>query len=483
MRLATLSPLVGPFFALASLASLPACFGTSDVPTPAQVQVAPDGAVVGGKGSPTCVVSGQKPPVAPGGYYTNGAAVCTADGTLHMFHGVDRPSLEFCDSTNVGCTHLSANDFALMAGWNANAVRVALNQDRWLATAALFDASYASMVDSIIQWSEALGMDVILDLHWSDRGDLTVTQQSKQAAGNSNQQPMADVNSLEFWREVSARYKNDGHVLFELYNEPNSVPWSIWLNGGMYGGYTYVGMQQLYDAIRNDSHADNVVIAGGLQYAFDLSAVGTNPIQGYNIMYASHPYKSGDPQGAWDSRFGYLAQNNIAPVIVTEFGDNESTPNCTGAWDQAVIDYSNKWGISWTAWAWYTNDGATLTQLCSFPSIISDWFGTPSIQGMAVKAELAKYPPVQPPPVADAGADASDAASDADATLDDGTGGDSSDATTDDATTSDATTSDVMTSDVAATDGGATDDASDAGAGDASDGGASDDASSDASGE
>ncbi len=342
--------------------------------------------------APGCAVTGPPPPTAPNGYYTNGAAVCTSDGALHLFHGVDRPSLEFCASTNVGCTHLSASDFSLMAGWNANAVRVALNQDRWLANAALYDPNYASEVDDVIQWAESAGMDVILDLHWSDRGDLTVTQQSMQAAGNSNQQPMADVNSLEFWREVAARYRGDGRVLFELYNEPNNVPWSVWLHGGSVAGTTYVGMQDLYDAVRNDARADNVVIAGGLSYAFDLSGVQANPIAGYNIMYASHPYRASDPMSAWDTRFGYLAQNDIAPVILTEFGDNQNTPNCTGDWDQSVIDYSNKWGISWTAWAWYAVDGATLTQLCSFPSLITDWSGAPSVQGAVVKAELAKYP-------------------------------------------------------------------------------------------
>jgi hypothetical protein len=35
---------------------------------------------------------------APGGYYTNGATVCTAAGAPHLFHGVDRPSMEWGSS-------------------------------------------------------------------------------------------------------------------------------------------------------------------------------------------------------------------------------------------------------------------------------------------------------------------------------------------------------------------------------------------------
>ena len=41
------------------------------------------------------------------------------------------------------------------------------------------------------------GMDVILDLHWSDRGDL-----GNQGPG---QQRMADQNSITFWTQVAGK--------------------------------------------------------------------------------------------------------------------------------------------------------------------------------------------------------------------------------------------------------------------------------------
>ena len=104
------------------------------------------------------------------------------------------------------------------------------------------------------------------------------------------QQVMADINSKTFWTEVATRYKGDGRVLFELYNEPHDVPWTTWQKGGTTGsGWEVVGMQQLYDAVRA-AGADNLVIVGGLNWAFDLSGVATNRIAGYNIVYATHPY-------------------------------------------------------------------------------------------------------------------------------------------------------------------------------------------------
>jgi endoglucanase len=340
-----------------------------------------------------CTVDGA-PPVAPGGYYTNGTTVCTAAGTAHLFHGVDRPSLEWGPGEQI-----TDSDFQTMGDWHANVVRVALNQDFWLSGAALYKPDYQATVDRVVEFAESAGLDVILDLHWSDRGDLNVTQlQGQNQAGTSNQQQMADANSIQFWSEVAAKYQHDGHVLFELYNEPNGIPWNVWLNGGVANGYQAVGMQQLYDAVRGTG-ANNLVIAGGLSWSFDLSGVSASPINGYNVMYATHPYKPQDAASRWETAFGYLATNDAAPVIATEFGDG--TDDCTGAWDSQLIQFADARQISWTAWAWYPSG-------CNFPALILDWNHTPTVQGQAVQSALLAYPYV---PAGDVDAGTMDAGS------------------------------------------------------------------------
>jgi endoglucanase len=372
-------------------------------------------------------------PVAPGGYYTSGATVCTASGTPHLFHGVDRPSLEWDPEGEFdGGEHIPASDFQAMASWHANVVRIALNQDFWLSGAALYVPAYEDTVDQAVHDAEAAGLDVILDLHWSDAGNLGVTESgsAKGAQQNSSlysdQQQMADANSQEFWSEVAAKYAGDGHVLFELYNEPNTIGWDVWIHGGpvVTSGpsgtvvtFQAVGMQELYDTVRKTG-ANNLVIAGGLNWAFDLSGVAQNPIQGFNVMYATHPYDTSNRlPSVWPSSFGYLAAGDIAPVIATEFGDGSS--GCTGAWDSELIQFAAQYEISWTAWAWWVGG-------CSFPALLSDWSYTPTStddpavpgQGQVVQAALALDPPVLPA-VADAGLDAGTEAG-ADASLEAG---------------------------------------------------------------
>jgi hypothetical protein len=222
---------------------------------------------------------------------------------------------------------------------------------------------------------------------------VTTSGKVQDSPTDSDQQYMADVNSKQFWSEVAAKYKGDGHVLFELYNEPNGIPWETWLNGGSAMGYQIVGMQELYDTVRAQG-ADNLVIAGGLSWAFDLSEVAAYQIQGYNVLYATHPYSMNDSESEWPSSFGYLASGNIAPVIATEFG----SPDCMGSWDSDLIQFAETNQISWTAWAWFPGG-------CAFPSLLNDWAYAPSAAGAVVKAALLAKNPVPVPILPDAGAE------------------------------------------------------------------------------
>ncbi|MEP6653924.1 MAG: glycoside hydrolase family 5 protein [Myxococcales bacterium] len=316
-----------------------------------------------------CVVNGH--PIAPGGYYVDGNKVYDDKGQVHVFKGVARPSLEW----SVAGERLNAADYALMKQWGSNVVRLALNQDFWLKGAAQTNLLYPTTVDKQIQWAKAAGLDVILDLHWSDRGNLAMAPPANN--GNS-QQDMADLNSLQFWKEIADRYKEDGRITFELYNEPKDISWSVWKNGGQVNGFMAVGMQQLYDAIRATG-ADNLVIIGGVHWGYDLSGVPANKITGYNIMYATHPYDTGDKQmGDWERAFGFLTSTD--PVIMTEFGSLSAS--CPTSYTQQVVTYIKSKGLSFTGWAWYVGG-------CAFPSLITDWNGTASAAGAIVKQALA----------------------------------------------------------------------------------------------
>lgn len=270
------------------------------------------------------------------GYTVTGNKLYDPTGAKVTIRGMCRPSFEW----NAEGEHASYDDYALMRNkWGANAVRISLNQDFWLA-----GSSYAATIDQQIAWVTQLGMGVILDLHWNQGA----------------QQNMADKNSITFWKSVATRYKSNAWIMFELYNEPKDISWDQWRNGDS----TYAGMQNMYDAIRSVG-AEHTVIVGGLNWAFDLSGIATHALDGYNIAYATHPYDYGGKQLAdWPAAFGFAAARY--PVIMTEFGQYCAT----NTYVADLMNYVESLGIHWTAWAWYV-------QGCAFPSIISDWNGTP----------------------------------------------------------------------------------------------------------
>jgi hypothetical protein len=351
--------------------------------------------------------NGKTIPVAPNGFAAVGNKIISvASCQPARFVGVSRPALSFsADGGRMGVDTSMMSDFARMREWRANTVRIELAQYYWTPTSIHHDPGYAARVDRAVKGARASGLYVILVLQASDRGD------PNHPLDNEMHQPMADVNhSIPFWKDVAARYKGDGGVLFELYSEPFPIGgtggfsnWEMWLNGGLhpsdavYGrrpAFQAAGMQQLYDAVRSTG-ANNMVIAGGTQWAYFLDGVKDHRIKGYNIAYATHPWEfSSDTRqpATWDKDWASLAATD--PVMITEFGDYD----CTTPYVKAVLDKADQLGLSWTAWMWVAPSATESKRqdgrddpICNRSLLIMDWSGTPTKPGQIIKDRLASY--------------------------------------------------------------------------------------------
>jgi hypothetical protein len=314
-----------------------------------------------------------KPAEYPG---TDNSIILSVRGTqiINNMHkpiwlkGVVRPSLEW----NPQGQNLSENDIKNMASWGGNVIRIDLNQNYWLASEPASEkGSYKQIINAIIHHSMLEDMVVILDLHWTEDGHQT---------------PMANKDSLRFWKEVANDYKSFGTVIFELFNEPYSIPPSVWLNGDN----TYAGFQQLYDAVRSTG-ANNICIINGLDYGYDLSFVNENfGVKGTNIVYGSHPYDEKGRSG-YSGPGGSLEGNlagviNLYPIFFTEFGVNKPSyfPTKYKAIYQFQLKFINDNKINYTAFAWWVDTANPNI----FPDIIKDWNGTPLNGGVYIKQDL-----------------------------------------------------------------------------------------------
>ncbi len=259
--------------------------------------------------------------------------------------------------------------------WKSNIIRVPLNQDRWFGYQGCNQTNYRNLVDNIVTTASNNNAYVLLDLHWSGTGSWGTA---------TGQQDMPDNNSVTFWQDVSNRYKNNPAVFFDLYNEPKNVTWSIWRDGGAANGFTTPGLQPLLAAIRGTG-ANNMIVAGGLDWAYDLRSLPTltDTGSGKGVVYAAHiyPWKS----TPWDT-YVPPAFSAVNPVIISEFGMDT---NDGGTWDNSLIAWITTHSYHAIAWDMHTSAG---------PILISDWAFTPTnYHGVPVKNWLASAVPTSCP--------------------------------------------------------------------------------------
>lgn len=342
-----------------------------------------------GNGAPARAES----PAKPLSLKVAGTQVQNSRGERVRLRGVNAASLEWSSD---GEGHILDTVRVAFRDWRVNVVRVPLAQDRWFGKAPEQKdggKAYRALVRRVVDAAAGQGGYVLLDLHWSDAGEW-----GKQIG----QHNMPDANSVMFWKDLARTYKNHPAVLFDLYNEPHDVTWEIWRGGGAVTErdsragtektYTAVGMQALLDAVRGTG-AQNVVVAGGLDWAYDFSGILEKPLsdpRGHGVIYANHAYPfKGDTVERWIAKMEAATQR--FPVIVSEFGsETRGGGNATDEqWVRRVLQALEGHGWHWTAWDMHP--GAS-------PCLIADWNYTPTPTfGVPVKQTLlGTLPPTTP---------------------------------------------------------------------------------------
>jgi endoglucanase len=311
-----------------------------------------------------------------------------------ILRGVNAACLEWSSD---GEGHILKTVEVAIRDWKVNHIRFPLSQDRWFGKAPEQKdggASYRKLVRACVDRCSRAGVYAMLDLHWNNAGEW---------GKHIGQHQMPDMLSQRFWTDVARTYKNHPAVIFDLYNEPHSVTWDLWLNGGevdertgpgarqgpfMPVKYRTPGFRALLQAVRATG-ARNVVVVGGLDWSYDMSGF----LKGYaladphgnGILYANHCYPfKGDTVETWMRKIA--AASAKLPIVVSEFGAEEkgSNPGQTPEeWIAVVLDTMERLRLSWTAWDLHPAAG---------PTLISDWNYTPTPFGKLVLQALQKSP-------------------------------------------------------------------------------------------
>ncbi|HEX4125333.1 MAG TPA: cellulase family glycosylhydrolase [Tepidisphaeraceae bacterium] len=329
------------------------------------------------------------PALLPPELHVSGNQLIDPTGKPVWLQGLCLDSLEWSAKGE----HLDASIPVAIEQWHANVIRLPISREYWDGRGHYQKpdggAAYREVVDRCVEATVGRGAYLVLDLHRFGPPD------------------QADA---DFWKDAATRYKNFPGVIFELFNEPHSLSWRLWRDGGSLADAandknvvennektdqaTTVGMQALVDAVRSTG-ARNLIVAGGLDWGYDLSGV----VNGFalhdtpgadGIMYSSHiyPWKKGWQHATLDAAAKF-------PVFVGEVGNinawsdfkfippsQQTEPvGPTSQWPIDMLGMIQKYKLNWTGFSFHPRCG---------PEIISDWNYTPTdYWGVFVKQALA----------------------------------------------------------------------------------------------
>jgi aryl-phospho-beta-D-glucosidase BglC (GH1 family) len=267
------------------------------------------------------------------------------------------------------------------AGSVPNGIDFSLNPD-------LQGLSGLQIMDKIVTYAGQIGLRVFLDHHRSDAG----------AGANGNglwyTAAYPETRWISDWVMLANRYANNPTVIgFDLHNEPHDS--ATWGSGNLATDWRLAAQRAGNEVLTANPNLLIIVEgiqngpSGGYWWGGNLSAAGQFPVQlntPGRLVYSPHDYPASVynqswfsapnyPQNMysiWDANWGYLFRQNIAPVLLGEFGSRLET-NTDQQWLNTMLNYlggdldgngtndlpANQLGISWTWWSWNPNSGDT----------------------------------------------------------------------------------------------------------------------------
>lgn len=316
-----------------------------------------------------------------------GNQVLTKDGNPVWLQGLNVISLEFL----VKGDHVLRSCLVALDDWKANIIRLPVKEEYWFGKGPGQKdggTAYRDLVEAAVTIIANRGAYALLDLH-----RFRAPKQEH----------------AEFWKDAAAKFKDHPAVLFDLFNEPHGMKWEVWRDGGFVPdketpadedafltaeekskaakGFQSVGMQGLLNAAR-ETGAHNIVVAGGLDWAYDLSGIANGfelkDPGGNGIIYATHiyPWKSD-----WKEKVLIVADK--FPILVGEVGCDtkkvsfvpESRQEDPFTWAPDVIGFIQQHKLHWTAFSFHPK---------ATPVMIENWDYSPTpFWGAFVKKALA----------------------------------------------------------------------------------------------
>ncbi|GLY06915.1 cellulase family glycosylhydrolase [Actinoplanes sp. NBRC 101535] len=358
--------------------------------------------------SVVAIVAGAGPASAAGtgtGYlHTSGNKIVDSTGATVRLTGINWFGMETDNKTFHGLWSSNPwrNQVDTMASLGYNTLRIPFSDDALKSDAAatsindyvnpdLIGLSPLQILDKVIEHAGSKGMRVILDRHRPTAAGQTALWYTA---------AVPESTWIANWQALARRYAGNTTVIgADLHNEPHAEGTNPNATGSCWGcGDTARDWRLAAERAGNAilSVQPNWLIfvegvscpSGGLSNVWDndpgndedcgwwggnLSKAGEFPVRlnvANRLVYSPHEYATSvyhqawfdDPTypanmpAIWDKYWGYLYKQNIAPIMMGEFGTTLAS-DIDKVWLQSLMAYTN--GMSFTYWAWNPNSGDT----------------------------------------------------------------------------------------------------------------------------
>jgi len=340
--------------------------------------------------------------------HTSGNKIVDSTGATVRLTGINWFGMETENKTFHGlwATNPWRGQIDKMASLGYNTLRIPYSNDALKADAVatgindyvnpdLIGLSPLEILDAVIEYSGSKGMRVILDRH------------RPTAAGQSPlwyTPTVSEATWIADWISLAQRYAGNTTVIgADLHNEPHAEGTNPAATGACWGcgdetrdwrlaaeraGNAILGVQPDWLIFVEGVSCPS----GGLSNVWDndtsndedcgwwggnLSKAGEFPVRldvADRLVYSPHEYATSvfhqswfddatypaNMPAIWDRYFGYLYKENIAPIMIGEFGTT-MTADVDRIWLEELMKYTGTGvdGMSFTYWSWNPNSGDT----------------------------------------------------------------------------------------------------------------------------
>jgi endoglucanase len=260
---------------------------------------------------------------------------------------------------------LPFSDEAVAPGRRPQSISYDLNPD-------LAGKTSLEVMDALVQGASDRGLKIILDRHRP-----TSAAQSELWYTDA----VAEERWIQSWVSLAQRYRGNPTVLgVDLHNEPRGP--ATWASDDPSTDWR-LAAERAGNAILDVNPYLLIFVQGVERYGDDwywwggsLQGARSDPVRlsvPGRVVYSPHDYGPGvyaqpwfdsadfpsNLSSIWDAHWGYLAREQLAPVVLGEFGGRSVGADAEGVWQRALMAYVQHNGIGWLNWSFNPDSSDT----------------------------------------------------------------------------------------------------------------------------